>query len=147
MSDSRISTPAPCIISEGTLINKKDMTRALETFENVKYVYSVDGGIISQGEGVIVKVFSSRETSTLIVNGCIFLNVLSFDYLRFSPHKKGLTKIELIEDTKTLKLVPLEEDSKKLIRSNRELLASSQLSFDEESPAQLFEDLGDDEDD
>ncbi len=147
MNAPRRHPTAPCIVNEGTLINKKDMMRALETLENVKYVYAIDGKIVSQGEGAVVKIFSSRETSTLIVNGCIFINVLSFDYLRFSPHKKGLTKIELVGDAQVLKLIPLEEDVKKLMRSNRDLLASGQLGFDEESHAQLFDDFGDDEED
>lgn len=146
MSDLRKPVPAPCIVNEGTLINKKDMVRALETLENVKYVYSVDGDVFSQGDGVVVKVFSSRETSTLVVNGCIFLNVLSFDYLRFSPHKKGLTKIELVEETKILRLVPMEEDAKKLIRSNRDFMGSNHFGLDDE-PAHLFDELAEEDDD
>ncbi|MHB0976616.1 MAG: hypothetical protein ACYC1U_05420 [Candidatus Aquicultorales bacterium] len=146
MSEPRKPHPAPCIIDEGTLVNKKDIMRALETLENVKYTYTVDNVVISQGEGIVVKVFSSNETSTLVLNGCVFLNVLSFDYLRFTPYKKGLAMLELVEDSKVLKMIPLEEDSKKLIRTNRDLVTPSQLHFDEET-AQLYEDFAEEEDD
>ena len=143
MQNFRHTSPAPCIVNEGILINKKDMRRALETLESVKYSYIVDGSIISEGEGVVVKVFSNSETSTLIVNGCIFLNILSFNYLRFFPYDNNLNVIELVDDVKILKLIPVEEDSKRANRINREIFAAAR--YDEEAPAELFDEIDDDD--
>jgi len=143
MQNSHYETPAPCIVNEGTLINRKDMLRALETLESVKYEYVVDGNVISQGEGVVVKVFSSTETSTLVVNGCLFLNILSFNYLRFFPHNNSLTTVELVENSKILRLTPVEEDNRRTNRFNREIFAPSR--YDEETPAELFDEIDDDD--
>ncbi|HZD60782.1 MAG TPA: hypothetical protein VE439_10070 [Anaerolineae bacterium] len=143
MQNSRHEASAPCIVDEGTLINRKDMLRALETLESVKYTYIVDGDVISQGEGVVVKVFSSPETSTLVINGCLFLNILSFTYLRFFPHDNNLTTIELVGDSTILRLTPIEEDGGKLSRISREVFTASR--FDEETPAELFDEGDDDE--
>ncbi|MHB8842147.1 MAG: hypothetical protein ACYC56_10265, partial [Candidatus Aquicultor sp.] len=114
MQNFNRETLAPCIVNDGILINRKDMLRALETLESVKYAYIVDGNVISQGEGVVVKIFSNSETSTLVVNGCLFLNILSFNYLRFYVQDNGLTTIELVEDLKTLQLTPIEEDARRI---------------------------------
>lgn len=143
MQNFRHEASAPCIVGEGTLINRKDMLRALETLESVKYTYLVDGNVISQGEGVVVKVFSSPETSTLVINGCLFLNILSFNYLRFFPHDNNLTTIELVEDSRILQLTPIEEDTRRMNRLNREIFATGR--YDEEAPAELFDESDDDD--
>ncbi len=143
MHDHHHQTSAPCIVNEGILINKKDMLRALETLESVKYTYFVDGNVIGQGEGVVVKVFSSQDTSTLVINGCLFLNILSFNYLRFYAQDNGLTTIELIEDSKILRLISIEDDVRRITRVNREIFAGSR--YDEETPAELFDENDDDD--
>lgn len=143
MQNFHCKQPAPCIVDEGILINRTDMLRALETLEGVKYTYIVAGDVIRQGEGVVVKVFLNPETSTLVVNGCLFLNILSFNYLRFSTQDNGLTTLELVEESRTLRLVPIEDDNRRITRINREILTSNR--YDEEMPAELFED-GDDDD-
>lgn len=134
---------APCIVDDGILINKKDMRRALETLEAVKYSYIVDGKVISKGEGVVVKVFSSPDTSTLVVNGCLFLNTLSFNYVHFYSRENGPTTLELVEDSRVLQLIPTEEDNRKINRFNREIFATDR--YDEETPAELFDEIDDDD--
>ncbi|NCO65724.1 MAG: hypothetical protein COW32_08605 [Candidatus Aquicultor secundus] len=143
MQNFNRETLAPCIVNEGILINRKDMLRALETLESVKYAYIVDGNVISQGEGVVVKIFSSPETSTLVVNGCLFLNILSFNYLHFYMQDNGLTTIELVEDSKTLQLIPIEEDARRINKVNREIFSTGR--YDEEAPAELFDEMDDDD--
>jgi len=142
MQNFHRETPAPCIVNEGVLINKKDMRRALETLEAVRYTYYVDGDIIFQGEGVVVKVFSSSDTSTLVVNGCLFLNILSFNYVHFFVQEDGLTTMELVENNRVLQLTPI-EDTRKLSRINREIFAATH--YDEEAPAELFDEIDDDD--
>ena len=146
MQNFHSETPAPCIVDEGILINRKDMLRALETLESVTYTYIVDGNVISQGEGVVVKVFLSPETSTLVVNGCLFLNILSFNYLHFFRQENNATTVELIEDSKVLRLTPV-EDQRRVQRINREMLTAGRFnySYDEEVPAELFDEIDDDD--
>lgn len=136
--------PAPCFINEGTIYHKKDMLRALETLENLKYSYVVDGKVVREGQGALLKVFASRHSATLIINNCIFVNVLSFDYLNFKSDKTGATVIDLVEDGRILRFETIEEEIK-VPRSNREILASVDQFDDEETFALLEE--GDEEED
>jgi hypothetical protein len=128
---------APCFINEGTIYQKKDMLRALETLENVGYEYIVEGHVVRTGKGAICKVFASRNSATLIINNCVFINVLSFDYLNFRSEPTS-TEIELIEDDRTLRLVTIDEEVK-APETNREMLASVD-QFDDEETFALLED-------
>ena len=135
---------APCFINEGTIYHKKDMLRALETLENLKYDYLVDGKVIRKGQGALLKVFASRHSATLVINNCIFINVLSFDYLNFKSAPSGKTIVDLVEDGRILRLETIDEEIK-VPRSNREILASVDQFDDEETFALLEE--GDEEED
>lgn len=135
---------APCFINEGTIYHKKDMLRALETLENLKYEYVVDGKTVRNGQGALLKVFASRHSATLVINNCIFVNVLSFDYLNFKSQPGGGTVVDLVDDGRTLRLETIEEEIK-VPRSNREILASVDQFDDEETFALLEE--GDEEED
>ena len=128
---------APCFINEGTIYQKKDMLRALETLENVRYDFIVEGEVVRSGKGAICKVFASRNSATLIINNCVFINVLSFDYLNFHSEEDS-TEVELIEDDRTLRLQTIDEDVK-APDTNREMLASVD-QFDDEETFALLED-------
>jgi hypothetical protein len=129
---------APCFINNGTIYQKKDMLRALETLENLKYEYIVDGHAVERGQGALLKVFASRNSATLVINNCIFVNVLSFDYLHFRGTPSGATVVDLIEEGRTLRLETIDEEIK-VPRSNREILASVDQYDDEETFALLEE--------
>jgi hypothetical protein len=113
-SKSRRSRPdrAPCIINEGTVLNKRDMLRALETLDCVAYTHIVEDQRISSGRAVVAQVFLSRDSATLLVNNCLFINVASFDYLRFSQDG-GRTVLSLVEGTSVLELIPNEDGEPK----------------------------------
>jgi hypothetical protein len=140
---------APCIIGEGTLFNKRDMIRALETLENVKYSDLVDNKVVSKGEGIVIKVFASKENATLVVNEALFINVLSFKYLHFSSTRRGETVLELINDSRVLQLIPQREDSKTVgSRLNRNVFPNREVDYDEEEIcASILDDLMEEEED
>jgi hypothetical protein len=133
-------TNAPCIVNEGTLINKRDIIRALETLENVGYEYRVDNKTMAKGEGWILKIFASRESSTLIINDCIYINVLSFDYLRFYRNKTNQTIAELVNDTCSLKMTALEESQRIIEKIERNILSHRRVIDEEEICPYLLED-------
>jgi len=138
LNDQPRNIPAPCIINEGTLVNKRDMLRVLETLDGVDYVHSVEGEIISAGQALVSQVFAGRTTATLLANNCLFINVNSFDYLRFWQ-EDGRTLLELHQGTSVLRLTPLpEEESESSAPLNRQIYAEPQ--FDEETFALLEED-------
>lgn len=128
---------APCFIDEGTIYQKKDMLRALETLENVHYEFLVERQVVRSGKGALCKVFASRNSATLIINNCVFINVLSFDYLNFRSDDTE-TQVELIEENRVLRLQTIDEDVK-APNTNREMLASVD-QFDDEETFALLED-------
>lgn len=128
---------APCFINEGTIYHKKDMLRALETLENVGYEFLIEGESVRTGKGVLCKVFASRNSATLVINNCVFINVLSFDYLNYRSDD-SITRIELIEGNRTLKLETIDEEVK-APNTNRDMLASVD-QFDDEETLALLED-------
>ena len=100
---------APCLIGSGTLAHPRDMLRALETIENLEYSFSVHGDIVSEGRAALVKLMADPESSNLVVNDCLFLNVLSFRYLDFEQLSEESWGFTLFGDGSTLRLVSLPE--------------------------------------
>jgi len=100
---------APCLIGSGTLAHPRDMLRALETIENLEYSFTVHGQLVSEGRAALVKLMADPESSTIVVNDCLFLNVLSFRYLDFEQLNDVSWGFTLYGDATTLRLVSLPE--------------------------------------
>ena len=100
---------APCLIGSGTLTHPRDMLRALETIDNLEYSFAVHGDIVSEGRAALVKLMADPESSTLVVNECLFLNVMSFRYLDFEQLSEDSWGFTLFGDGSTLRLVSLPE--------------------------------------
>jgi len=135
---------APCIIGEGTIYNKKDMLRALETVDGLRYEDYVDGKLIAAGEASLAKAFASRNSATLLIKGCLFVNVFSFNYLNFCTLPNGETEIELIGDARTLRLIASDEDDIPNARSKRSPGIDVEEYGDDETYA-LLEDIEEDD--
>ena len=101
---------APCLVGRGTLSNFRDMLRALETLENVEYRFVVDGDVVDEGQAQLVKLMADPESATLVVNGCLFLNVASFRYLDFEPAEEERWRFVLHGDDMVLELIALPEE-------------------------------------
>lgn len=100
---------APCLISKGSVSHPRDMLRALETLENLDYRYVVTGELIEEGRAALVKLMADPESATLIVNGCLFLNVSSFRYLDFEQATEDRWRFVLHGDTSLLELLSIPE--------------------------------------
>jgi len=100
---------APCLIGRGTLANPRDMLRALETLESVEYRFTSHGDLVDAGSAALVKLMADPESSTLVVNGCLFLNVLSFRYLDFEQVAEERWRFVLHGDATTLELISIPE--------------------------------------
>lgn len=99
---------APCLVGTGTLTRTRDIVRALETIEGFEYTYMVDDELIAEGRAALVKLMADAASATILVNGCLFLNVASFRYLTFES-EDGLCRFELHGDGSLLTLVPTDE--------------------------------------
>ncbi len=99
--------PAPCIVDTGIIVNKQDMQRLLADLSRVRYIYTQDDSLISEGEGCVLEVFADPQQSTLVANQALYLNVLSFDYLELQRSPEQEACFVLIQDTRQLRLIPL----------------------------------------
>ncbi|RJQ54568.1 MAG: hypothetical protein C4521_04170 [Actinobacteria bacterium] len=131
MNDGRQKSSPPCIINEGTVFRKKDMLRALETLETVRFEQVVDGRMISAGQAIIAAVFASRGSATLLVNGYLYININSFDYVRFYINRTGQTVVELPSESMTLKLTAIEGEQSAPCRYERRAYGDDR--YDEET--------------
>lgn len=99
---------ASCLIHNGTVTSPRDMVRALETLETLTYTQTVDGEVMAEGQATLVKIMAEPGASTILVNQCLFINVLSFRYLTFNTADDGTCVFELTGDGMVLSLVPVE---------------------------------------
>ncbi len=108
MLTQRSEPLAPCFIERGTVTEHIDMMRALDTVEALRFRQLVDGDVVADGEATLVKL-SADDTSTMLVNGCLFLNVASFRYLTFENTGDGGCRFELIREGMSLVIEPRDE--------------------------------------
>jgi hypothetical protein len=104
-SDTRL--PAPCIINTGIVVNKLDLRRLLADLGRVRYIYTQEGKLQSEGEGDVLEVFGNPHRSTVVANHALYLNVYSFDYLELKESPDQATYFDLVQDTGCLRLIPL----------------------------------------
>ena len=136
---------AGCLVHNGTVVNPRDIIRALETIETLTYAQMVDGEQIASGRATLVKIMAEPESSTILVNGCLFLNVLSFRYLTFETAEDGVCSFELVGDGMTLELVPVEEEEESAAATNpRAVRLLEGEAFDAESYVVLDDDEDED---
>lgn len=109
---------APSLIGRGTVATWRDMLRALETIENLAYRYVVAGQPICEGNGALVKLMADPDSATMIVNGCLFLNVGSFRYLDFEQNDDDAWVFTLVGDGSVLELVALPESEEPAERTH-----------------------------
>ena len=99
--------PAPCLVDAGVVVNKVDMHRLLNDLGRVRYIHEQDGRVVSEGEGYVLEVFADPNQSTLVANHTLYLNVHSFDYLELSASSERQAHLDLVQDNRRLRLIPL----------------------------------------
>lgn len=104
-SDTRL--PAPLIVNTGVIINKIDMRRLLSDLGRVRYNYTHEGKLHSEGEGDVMEVIANPNRATLVANHALYLNVYSFDYLELKQSPEQETYFDLVQDDFCLRLIPL----------------------------------------
>ena len=99
--------PAPCIVESGILVNKEDIKRLINDLTQVRYIHDIDGVVQNQGQGWILEVFNDPAQATIVVNNSLYINIQSFDYLKLNQVSPYETYFDLIQDNRTLRLIPL----------------------------------------
>jgi len=64
---------------------------------------------VSEGKAALVKLMADPDSATMIVNGCLFLNVGSFRYLDFERDEDDSWHFHLVGDGSTLEMVAIPE--------------------------------------
>lgn len=135
---------ASCLVHNGTVSSPRDMIRALETIEGLSYRQMIDGQVFAEGNATLVKLMVEPGASTILVNGCLFLNVLSFRYLTFETDSEGACTFELVGDGMRLLLEPTAEADEATAASPRVARLIEAEAYDPDAYAML-EDEDDDE--
>ena len=98
-----------CIVDEGIVLNRRDMVRILRDLGQVRYEDLLDGVVKKRGEGFVAGVYANENASTIIVNKRLYLNVNSFDFMRLGLLGDDETTIDLVDDKRTIRLIPMSE--------------------------------------
>lgn len=126
-------TLAPVLVGRGTVTAPRDMLRVLETLENLDYRYLVHGEQVDAGRAALVKLMADPDSTTLVVNECLFLNVASFRYMDFERAEGEAWKFVLHGDDNRLELTSVPETEEEALLSKRPHLLSEETVPDFES--------------
>ena len=99
--------PAPCIIDEGTIVNKEDIKRLLNDLGHVRYIHIIDDRVKSEGKGWVMEILNDPLQSTIVANNNLYLNLQSFDCLQLGKSQDNETYFDLVQDNRQLRLIPL----------------------------------------
>ncbi len=99
----------PCVVNEGTLYRHKDMIRILHDVGQVRYEELFKNQVVRQGEGYVMGVFASAQSASMFLNKRIYVNVKGFDHLKVSVDADGRTCFDLVNHSRTIRLVPQED--------------------------------------
>ena len=121
----------PLLVGDGTLTNPRDMVRALETVETFAYRYLVDGDLIGEGKATLVRIMADDESASVLVNGCLFLNVASFRYLDFETSEDGRCTVRLHGDGALLTLVTAPDSEAGVTSGQMRLIEDAEFSLSE----------------
>jgi hypothetical protein len=122
------------------------MIRALETVEGITYRQILDKKTMAEGRATLVKLMAEPGASTILVNACLFLNVLSFRYLTFETDPEGAVTFELVADGgMVLQLTPAEDEDEATAAPNPRAARLMEVeAFDPDAYAILDDDDEDD---
>ncbi|MEK7376627.1 MAG: hypothetical protein AABZ57_05645 [Candidatus Margulisiibacteriota bacterium] len=98
------------IVNEGIVYNKRDMMNLLWDLGYVIYFETERERILNKGKGFVMRVSVNKDDPTLFLNGRVYINVNSFDYLKMKKVRESLTLYELHSESRVMKIVP---DTKK----------------------------------
>jgi len=94
------------IVNDGIIYNKRDIMNILWDLGYITYFEAEGDNVTNKGKGYIMRVSANNEEGTLFLNGRIYINVNSIDYLKVRKIKDFTTLYELHCDKRIIKLVP-----------------------------------------
>ena len=114
------------IVNDGIVYSKRDIMNLLWDLGYVSY-YQMDGeNVLNQGKGFIMRVSANVDDPTLFLNGRLYINVNSFDYMRVRNLKNNVSVYELNSEDHIIKLIP---DNKKSVMPPFRYIADSMVGM------------------
>lgn len=147
MDDRERKNRLPCIVDEGIVYQHKDMARILRDLGLVRYVDTLGGIEQKSGEGYVSEVVSNSQTGTIIVNGRLYLNTFSFDFLRLSQTPEQEAVFELVDGDRVITVIPLEDGDAPKKEAGPTYQPCLLDRFFEDDYAEVYRDDRDDRDD
>ena len=141
----RTNQLSSCLIHNGTVSSPRDMIRALETIEGLTYRQILDGETMAEGRATLVKLMVEPGAATILVNGCLFLNVLSFRYLTFETDAEGECSFDLVGDGMRLMLIPTADTDESVAATNPRVARLIESEAYDPDAYAMLEDDDDDE--
>ncbi len=114
------------IVNDGIIYGKRDIMNLLWDLGHIIYYEIENDRILNKGKGFIMRVSANNDDPTLFLNGRIYINVCSIDYMRVKKVKESITLYELHFDNRVLKIVP---DIKKQAFPPYRLVADSMVGL------------------
>jgi hypothetical protein len=109
MEEREARNKLQCVVDEGIILNRRDMVRILRDLGHVRYHDLVEGTERARGEGYIAGVYANQSNSTIIVNKRLYIHVNGFDYMRLGRMDELDATIDLVDDRRTIRLVPMSD--------------------------------------
>ena len=133
------------IVNDGIIYNKRDIMTLLWDLGFIVY-FEVDAErVLNKGRGFIMRVSMNNEEPTLFLNGRVYLNVNTFDYMRVKKVKESMTLYELHSENRIIKIIP---DTKKQQSPQFKYVADAMAGLgamaEEEFPVENLDDSSDD---
>lgn len=106
MSRDDKKTDLQFIVNNGIIYSKREISKLLWDLSFVAYYEVSKGKVVNKGRGFIMRVSANNTDPTLFLNGRIYINTNSFDYMKVKSAGKNLTMYELYGDDRVMKIIP-----------------------------------------
>ena len=104
-----------CFVNDGIIYQKKDMLRILSDLLFVRYEQYDSSDLKKSGEGRVFRVYNNTTNSSVLMNGRIYLNVNSFEYLQIHTDPNTNTSyFELFTPDFSIRIYPLDAEDKEV---------------------------------
>ena len=129
------------LVNEGIIYSKRDIMSLVWDLGFILYYETENNKVVNKGKGFIMRVSANNEDPTLFLNGRIYINVSSFNYMKVKKLKESMTLYELHSDERVIKIIP---DNKKQMVPPFRYFADSMVGMgvlgEEEVPPDTGED-------
>ena len=94
------------IVNNGIIYSKREMLRLLWDLNHIAYYEVIGPKVVNKGRGFVMRVSANASDPTLFLNGRVYININSFNYMKVKSAMKNLTMYELYGNDRIMKIIP-----------------------------------------